>query len=153
MSLFPSSRSENDSPHGRRSAIYLPDGLATKLLNVCDVSAEMESSEPSSPIHQDLDDLLSDILASSASSVDSLGAEEAIRRFAERYGLVPCLSGSNMNRLHEAEALGTPSEDLYKGLLEAAFGNRSGVTFENEEKDTAPQGGVSLLSVSFSLYT
>ena len=152
MSLLPSSHSEIDSPGGRRSAIYLPDCLAAKLLSVCDVTAGIESSEPSSPIHHHLDDLWTEILAS-AGSVDSLEAEKAIRRFGEQYGLVPCLPGSNTNRLNRAETLETPSEDLYKGLLEAAFGNPSSGTFQNEDQDTAPKTGVSLLCVSSSLYT
>jgi len=151
MSHLPSARSEHDSPDGRRSAIYLPDGLAAKLLSVCDVTAGIESSEPGSPIDHDLDDLWSGILAS---SVDSLGAEEVIRRFVERYGPVPCLSGSDLKWLHEVDTLETPPEDLYKGLLEAAFGNPSGGTaFENEVQDTAPKTGVSFLNVSSLLHT
>jgi len=147
----PSAHSEQGSSAGRRSAIYLPDGLAAKLLSVCDVTAGVESSEPDSPIHHDLDDLWSGILAS---PVDSVGAEEVIRRFVERYGLVPCLSGSDLSWLHEVETLETPPEDLYKGLLEAAFGNPSGgTTFENAVQDTAPQMGVSFLNVSFLLNT
>jgi len=149
MSLLPSARSEHGSTDGRRSAIYLPDGLAAKLLSVCDVTAGMEPPEPGSPIHHDLDDLWSEILASSAGSVDSSGAEEVLRRFAERYGLVPCLSGPNLNWIHGVETLETPPGDLYKDLLEAAFGNTSGGTaFENEDQDTAPQTGVSFLRVS-----
>jgi len=149
--LLPSTHSEHDSSDERRSAIYIPDGLAAKLLNVCDATAEMELSESNSPIHSDLDDLWSNILASSVSSVDSLRAEEVIRRFAERYGLVHCLSGSNLSWLNEVGNLETPSEDLYKDLLEAAFGNPSGGTaYENEEPDDTPKIEVSFLNVSLS---
>lgn len=151
MSSFPSARSEHGFPDGRRSAIYLPDGLAAKLLSVCDVTAGIESSEPGSPIDHDLEDLWSGILAS---SVDSHGVEEVIRSFVERYGPVPYLSGSDLNWFHEAETPETPPEDLYKALLEAAFGNPSGGTaFENEVQDTAPQTGVSFLNVSSLLHT
>lgn len=150
MSLLPpSTHSEHGSPNERRSAIYLSDGLAVKLLSVSDATAEIESTEPDSPIHSDLDDLWSDILASSVSSVDSFEAEEVVRRFAERYGLASYLSDSNLNWLNEVENIETSSEDLYKDLLEAAFGNPShGVVFENEDHDTTPQMGVSFLNVS-----
>ena len=147
--LLPSTRSENGSPDERRSAIYLSDGLAVKLLCVCDATAGMESSEPSSLIHSDLDDLWSNILASSSSSVDSPEAEEVIRRFAERYGLVPCLEGSNLNLLDAVENIETPSEDLYKELLEAAFGSSSCRTsFENEYRNTALRIGAPFFNVS-----
>lgn len=154
MSLLPPyTRSEHGSPDERRSAIYLSDGLAVKLLSVCDATAEMESSEPSSPIHSDLDDLWSKTLASSISSVDSFEAEEVVRRFAERYGLVSCLSGSNLDWLNDLENIEASSEDLYKDLLEAAFGNPSrGTPFENEDRDTTPRIGVSFLDVSSFLY-
>jgi len=152
MSLLPSTHSEHDSSDGRRSAIYLPDGLAAKLLSVCDATAEMELSEPNSPIHSDLDDLWSNILASSVSSVGSFRAEEVIRCFAERYGLVHCLSGSNPSWLNEVRNLETPSEDMYKDLLEAAFGNPSSETaYKNEETDDTPQIEVSSLNVSSPL--
>lgn len=153
MSFFPPSTHSEDGPpnenNERRSAICIPDGLATKLLSVCDVTAGMESSEPGSPICSDFDDLWSSILASSVSSVGSSGTEEVIQRFAERYGLVPYLSGSNLNWLNEVENLETPSEDLYKDLLEAAFGEPSGgAASESEDRDTTPQVGVSFLNVS-----
>jgi hypothetical protein len=113
----------------------------------------MELSEPGSPIDSDLDDLWSNILTSSISSVDSFGVEEVIRRFAERYGLVHCLPGSNLNWLDEVENLEAPSEDLYRDLLEAAFGNPSGgTTFENDDYDTTPQAGISFLNVSSFLH-
>ena len=154
MSLLPSSTHfERDSPDERRSAIYLPDGLAAKLMSVCDATAEIELSEPNSPIHSDLDDLWSNILASSVSSAGPFGAEEAVRRFAGQYGLVRCLSGSNMNWLGEVENFETPSEELYKDLLEAAFGTPSGGTaFENDGRDATPQVGVSLPNVSSFLH-
>ncbi|KAF9646187.1 hypothetical protein BDM02DRAFT_3130551 [Thelephora ganbajun] len=145
MSLLPSAHSEHESHDGRRSAIHLPDGLAAKLLSICDATARVELSEPNSPIHSDLDDLWSNILTS---SMDSFRAEEAIRRFAERYGLVHCLSGSNLNWLNEVGNLETPSEGLYKDLLEAAFGDPSGGTaFENEDHDASSQLELSFLNI------
>jgi hypothetical protein len=150
MSLFLSSTcSEHDSFDERRSAIYLPDGLAAKLLNVCDAAAESKLSGPGSPIHSDLDDLWSSVLASSVSSVDSFRAEEDIRRFAERYGLVHCLSSANLSWLSKVGNLEAPSEDLYKDLLDAAFGNSSDETaYEEEDDDDTPQIGHSFLNVS-----
>jgi len=152
MSLLPlSTHSGHGTVDGRRSAIYLPDCLAAELLNVCDAA---ESSEPDSPIHSDLDDLWSSVLASSVSSVDSFRAEEVVRSFAEQYGLVHCLSSANLSWLNEVENLGAPSEDLYKDLLNAAFGNPSGGTaFESNDRDNTPQIGISFLNVSFSLRT
>ena len=155
MSLLPpSTHSGHGTVDGRRGAIYLQDCLAAGLLNVCDAAAGLESSEPDSPIHSDLDDLWSSVLASSVSSVDSFRAEEVVRRFVERYGLVHCLSSANLGWLNEVENLDTPSEDLYKDLLDAAFGNPSGGTaFENNDRDNTPQMGISFLNVSFFLRT
>jgi len=151
--LPPPTRSEHDSPDERRSAVYLPDCLATKILSVSDATAEMELSEPNSPIHSVLDDLWSNILASSVDSAGSCGAEGVIRRFAERYGLVHCLSRSSLDWLSQVENLETPSEDLYKDLLEAAFGNPSGGTaYENGDHDTTPQLGVSFFNVCSFLH-
>jgi hypothetical protein len=127
MSFLPLfTHSERDSHDGRRGAIYIPDGLATQLLCVCDAAVGLESSEPDSPIHSDLEDLWSNIRASSFSSVDSFQAEEDVRRFAERYGLVHCLS--SLSWLGEVERLKKSSEEMYKELLEAAFGSSSGGT-------------------------
>ena len=162
--LHPSAHSERDVDDGRRGAIYLPDGLATKLLCVCDAAAGLQSSEPDSPIHSDLEDLWSNVRASSVSPVDSVRAEEDIRRFAERYGLDHCLSHSNLSWLDEVK---TSSEDLYKDLLEAAFGNPSGGAaykyggsegssqIEESFLNVSPSvlgapGGASRLRVSFS---
>ena len=150
--LLPSTDSEHDSFDERRSAIYLPDGLAVKLLSVCDAATGLESSEPNSPIHSDLDDLWSRILASSVSPVDSFRAEEAIRHFAERYGLVHCLSGASMSWLNKVgNRKVARSGDLYKDLLEAAFGNPSGgVAYEREYR---AQMELSFLNVSSPLHT
>lgn len=151
---FPSTHSEQDSFDERRGAIYLPDGLAAKLLNVCDAAAGLESSEPSSLIDFDLDDMWSSVLASSVSSTGSFGAEEVIQHFAERYGLVHCLSSANLSWLNKARNLGVPSEDLYKDLLDAAFGTpSSGTAYEREDHDNNPQMGLSFLNVSSSLHT
>ena len=141
-SLLPPARSERDSSDGRRSAIYLPDSLATKLLSACDVAAGMESSEPGSSFHSDLDDLWSNITRSSVSSVDSFRAEQVTQRFVERYGLVPCPKNSNLD---------TPCEELYKDILEAAFGDSGGGTApENEDHSVIPQIEVLFLEVSLS---
>ena len=137
----------------RRSAIYLPDGLAAKLLNVCDAAAGLELSEPGSSIHADLDDLWSSVLASSVSSVDPFRAEEVIRRFAEQYGLVHCLSSTDLSWLNKVGDLEAPSEDLYKDLLDAAFGNPSGGTaYEKEDRDDTSQIEFSFLNVSSFLH-
>ena len=142
MSLLLSpTRFENDPSDERRGAIYLPDALAAKLLNVCDAAAGLESSEPNSPIHSDLDDLWSGILTSSVGSVDSFRGEEIIRGFAERYGLDHCLSSSDLSWLNKVGDLETPSKDLYKDILEAAFGTASGgTTYETEDRDYTPIG-------------
>lgn len=128
-----STRSERDFHDKRRGAIYLPDRLATKLLRVCDAAVDIELSEPHSRIHSDLEDLWSNIRASSLGSVDSFRAEEDVRRFAERYGLVHCLSCSNLGWLGDVGKLNkTPPENLYEEILEAAFGIQNGGTaFEN----------------------
>jgi len=150
----PSTHSEHGTVDERRSAIYLPDHLAAELLNVCDATAGLEPSEPGSPIHSDLDELWSGVLASSVSSVDSFRAQEVVRRFAERYGLVHCLSSANLSWLNEVENLEAPSEDLYKDLLDAAFGSPSGGTaFDSNDRDNTPQIGHSFLDVSFFLRT
>ena len=146
--IHPSAHSDRDLCDERRSAIYLPDGLATKLLCVCDAAAVLESSEPNSPIHSDLEDLWSNVRASSVSSVDSVRAEEDIRRFAQRYGLGHCHSCSSLNLLGE-----TPSEILYKDLLEAAFGNPSGRTaFENGGHSNSFQIEELFINVSPSVF-
>lgn len=139
MSFLHSSTHSDHDPHDeKRSAVYIPDSLASKLLSVCDAAAGLESSEPNSPIQSDLEDLWSNILASSVSSVDSFKVEEDIQRLAERYGLAQCLSGQNLRSwLSEVENLETPTEDLYRDILEAAFGNTSGGTaFKNGDYNT-----------------
>ena len=154
--LLPSTHSERDSFDQRRSAIYLPNGLAAKLLSVCGAAVGLESSEPNSSIHSDLDDLWSSILASSVDSVGSSGVEEVIQRFAEQYGLVHCLFGSNLNGLSEIGEFKKSSEDLHKDLLDAAFGNPSGGTaYKNEGQglNNTPRIEFSFQNVSSFLRT
>ena len=147
--LHTSAHSEHDYRDERRGAIYLPDGLALKLLCVCDAATGLELSEPDSQIHSDLEDLWSSILASSVGSVGSGGAEEDLQKFAERYGLAHCLEGSNVGRLTEVGDFEAPSEDLYKEILEAAFGNPSGgAAFENGGYDASSQTEDLFLNVS-----
>jgi hypothetical protein len=148
--LHPSVHSENDPHDGRRVAIYLPDGLALKLLCVCDAAAGLEFSEPDSPVHSDLEDLWSSVSASPVGSVDLVRAEEELREFAERYGLAHCLEASNLSWLTEdGDLREAPSEELYKELLEAAFGKSSGGTaFENVGWDTSSQSEDLFLNVS-----
>ena len=156
MTLLPPSTPSKHEPFGeRRGAIYLPDGLAAKLLSVCDAAAELEPSESNSQIHADLDDLWSSILASPAGPIDSSNskAEEAIRRFAERYGLVHCFSGANLSWLDKTGNAKPASADRYKDLLEAAFGKQSGGSaHEREYRDNTPQIEISYPNVSSFLH-
>ena len=149
--LPPSTLSEHDPFDERRGAIYLPDGLAAKLLSVCDAAAGLEPSEPNSQIHSDLDDLWSSILASPASPIDSSNtkAEEAIQRFAERYGLVHCFPSGNLSWLDKTGNTKPASADLYKDLLEAAFGKQSGGSvYEREYRDNTLKIAISYPNVS-----
>lgn len=153
MSLPPSTPSKNDPFGERRGAIYLPDGLAAKLLSVCDAAAGLEPSEPDSQIHSDLDDLWSTILASPVSPIDSSKAEEAIQRFADRHGLAHCLSGASLSWLNNTGSTEPASADLYKDLLEAAFGKPSGRSaYESECCDNTPQTRFSYPNVSSFLH-
>lgn len=148
-----SAHSDRDPHDERRSAVYLPNALATKLLCVCDAAAGLGLSEPNSPIDSDLEDLWSNIRASSVIPVDSCRAEEDIRRFAERYGLEYCLSCSNLSWLGEDGKLKTPSENVYEELLEAAFGNTSGRTaFENGGPNNSSQIEDLIFNVSQSVF-
>lgn len=147
-SFRPPAHSERDPDNERRVAIYLPDGLATKLLCVCDAAAELESSEPNSTIHSDLEDLWSNVRASSVSAVDLFRAEEDVQRFVERYGLVHCLSCSDLSWLGVG-MVKTPSEGLYEDILEAAFGNSSGrAAFENVDRNISSEIEDLFLNVS-----
>lgn len=147
--LHPSTHSEPDSHDERRGAIYLPDGLAVKLLCVCDAAVGLEISDPDSPIHSDLEDLWSNVIASPASSLDPVRAEADVRHFAEQYGLAHCLEGCSVGRLCEAGKLENPPEDLYKELLEAAFGNPNNeAAFENGGHDASSQIEDIFLNVS-----
>ena len=67
--------------------------------------------------------------------------------------MVHYFSGSDLNWLSEVGNLETPSEDLYKDLLEAAFGNPSGgAAYEIEEPHDALQIEHSFLNVSSLLH-
>lgn len=147
--LHPSTHSEPNSHDERRGAIYLPDGLAVKLLCVCDAAVGLEISDPDSPIHSDLEDLWSNIITSSASSAGSARAEADVRHFTERYGLAHCLEGYNAGWFGEVGNLEKPSEDLYKELLEAAFGNQnSEAAYDDGGHDASSQIEDLFLNVS-----